>query len=46
MLIDPALERVTIYRAGRDVERLENPAKVIGDGPIAGFELDMMRIWK
>jgi len=45
-LIDPELKRVTIYRAGKTAERLEQPEVVVGDGPIAGFELDMMRIWK
>jgi len=45
-LIDPALKRVTIYKAGSDPEMRETPAKVVGDGPITGFELDMMRIWK
>ncbi len=44
-LIDPDLRRVTIYRANREPEGLESPAKVIGDGPIAGFELAMARIW-
>lgn len=44
-LIDPELRLVTIFRANRDQERLEYPAKVVGDGPVAGFELEMKRIW-
>ena len=44
-LIDPELKRVTIYRAGKEAERLEEPAVVMGDGPVAGFELAMKRIW-
>ena len=44
-LIDPELTRVTIYRAGKEPERLEYPAIVVGDGPVAGFELAMKRIW-
>jgi Uma2 family endonuclease len=45
-LIDPQLKRVTIYRAGREAEQLDGPAMVVGDGPVAGFELPMARIWK
>jgi Uma2 family endonuclease len=44
-LIDPELKRVTIYRTGKITERLEQPEVVFGDGPVAGFELGMERIW-
>ncbi len=43
---DPAEDRrVTIYRAGKPAEVLEDPAVGIGDGPVIGFELSMARIW-
>jgi Uma2 family endonuclease len=40
-LIDPKLQTVTIYRAGRNLEVLSKPATVIGEGPVAGFELSL-----
>jgi Uma2 family endonuclease len=45
-LIEREPRRVTIYRAGKPVEVLENPAVVRGDGPVAGFELVMARVWE
>ena len=44
-LIDPERRVVTIYRAGQAVEVLEDPSSVQGDGPVAGFELVMARVW-
>jgi len=44
-LIDPQEKTVTIYRAGQEPERLVDPTSVQGDGPTAGFELVMARIW-
>jgi len=44
-LIDPERRVVTIYRQGRPAEVLEQPEVVPGDGPIAGFELEMARVW-
>ena len=44
-LIESDPQRVTIYRAGKAAEVLENPTVVRGDGPVAGFELVMARIW-
>jgi len=44
-LIDPAERAVTIYRQGQAAETLVDPTSVQGDGPIAGFELVMNRIW-
>ena len=40
-LIEPAERRVTIYRPGREPESLDNPASVLGEGPLAGFELKL-----
>jgi Uma2 family endonuclease len=44
-LIDPIRKVVEIYRPGQQSELLSNPTSVQGDGPIAGFELVMDRIW-
>lgn len=44
-LIDPERKVVEIYRPGQTVEVLEQPEKVLGDGPVAGFELAMARVW-
>ena len=44
-LIDPMEKTVTIYRAGQEPESLFDPTSVHGDGPVAGFELVMARIW-
>ena len=44
-LIESDPRRVTIYRAGKAAEVLEDPTVVHGDGPVAGFELAMARIW-
>jgi Uma2 family endonuclease len=43
--IDPDLRTVTIYRPGAEPEVPENPKRVIGDGPIDGFVLDLKDIW-
>jgi len=45
-LIDPDRETVEIYRTGRAPEVLERPEKVVGDGPVAGFEMEMARVWE
>ena len=44
-LIDPERKVVAIYRAGQAAEVLEDPSSVQGDGPVAGFELVMERVW-
>jgi Uma2 family endonuclease len=44
-LIDPERRVVEIYRAGQAAEVLQDPSSVQGDGPVAGFELVMTRIW-
>jgi hypothetical protein len=37
---------VTVYRPGRDPEVLQNPSRVEGEGPVAGFVLDLTAIWR
>ena len=43
-LIDPIERTVTIYRPGQAPEVLSHPASVPGEGPVAGFVLQMDRI--
>jgi len=45
-LIDPDTRTVDIYRPGKPVERLENPAAIAGDPELPGFELDLAEIWE
>jgi Uma2 family endonuclease len=45
-LIDPPARRVYVYRPGREVEILENPAQVSGDPELPGFVLEMAEIWE
>jgi Uma2 family endonuclease len=44
-LIDPQEKTVTIYRPGQEPDSLFDPISVQGDGPVAGFELVMEKIW-
>jgi Uma2 family endonuclease len=44
-LIDPLRKVVELYRPGRAPETLEGGSSVEGEGPIAGFVLDLGRIW-
>jgi Uma2 family endonuclease len=44
-LIDPLRKVVEIYRPGRAPETLEGGSSVEGEGPVAGFVLDLGRIW-
>jgi hypothetical protein len=44
-MIDPSRKVVEVYRAGQEPEFLVEPASVRGDGPVAGFELVMARVW-
>lgn len=45
-LIDPANRTVWIYRAGQaEPQELHDAARIEGEGPVAGFALDLSRIW-
>lgn len=44
-LVDPQHKVVEIYRPGEEPEIHEQPTSVQGDGPVAGFELVMARVW-
>jgi Uma2 family endonuclease len=44
-LIDPERRQVLIYHANSEPETLELPDQVVGEGPVAGFVLDLKDIW-
>jgi Uma2 family endonuclease len=44
-LVDPKRKVVEIYRPGEQPEIHQDPTSVQGDGPVAGFELVMARVW-
>ncbi len=44
-LIDPERRVVEIYRPGTEPETLTNPERVAGEGPVAGFVLDLLPVW-
>ena len=45
-LIDPQNRRVEIYRAGREVEVLENPSNLSGEDILPRFVLNLRRVWR
>jgi Uma2 family endonuclease len=44
-LIDPLSRTVAIYKQGEPFVELENPSRVEGEGPVAGFVLDLKKIY-
>lgn len=44
-LIDRKHQKVYIYRPGLEVECLDNPATVSGEGILPGFVLNMSKVW-
>jgi Uma2 family endonuclease len=44
-LVDPQRKAVVIYRPGREVEVLEGGSVVKGEGPVAGFVLELGKVW-
>lgn len=44
-LVDPERRAVEIYRQGREPETLVNPERVVGEGPVEGFVLDLRPVW-
>ncbi len=44
-LLDPDHRTVYIYRPDREPEQLVNPARIVGEGPVAGFVLVLADIW-
>ncbi len=45
-LVDAAQQTVLVYRPGQDPEQLVNADSVPGDGPVAGFRLELGDIWR
>ncbi len=43
-LVDPKREVVEVYRLGREVEVVTD--RVVGDGPVAGFVLELGKVWR
>lgn len=44
-LIDPERRLVEIYRPGGEVESHTGIAQITGEGPVAGFVLDLTYVW-
>jgi Uma2 family endonuclease len=44
-MIDPENRTVEIYRPNADAETMTNPNSVNGEGPVAGFVLDLPPVW-
>jgi Uma2 family endonuclease len=44
-LIDPIDGTATIYRPDRELEHLNRPATLTGEGPVEGFVLVLNDIW-
>ena len=44
-LIDPLERQVFVYRPGAPVEHLRQPATLSGEPVLAGFTLDLARVW-
>jgi Uma2 family endonuclease len=44
-LVDPSRKTLEIYRPRRHAEVLEGHSAVYGEGPVAGFVLELGRIW-
>ena len=45
-LIHTKKRTVYIYRPGREPEELADIESVTGEGPVAGFVLDLRKIWE
>jgi Uma2 family endonuclease len=45
-LIDPEERHVYVYRAGKQVERLDNPSSISGESELPGFALDLEEVWE
>lgn len=45
-LIDSKNKKVEIYRLGKQVEVLENPASLSGEEVLPGFILDLTEVWR
>jgi Uma2 family endonuclease len=44
-MIDPYGERAVVFRPDRPAQTFEKPEQMLGEGPVAGFVLNMARLW-
>ena len=44
-VIDPEARSVSVYRQGGEVERLTGIESISGEGPVAGFVLELTSVW-
>ena len=44
-LLDPDRRTAYIYRPGCEPEQVVNPERLVGEGPVAGFILELADIW-
>jgi hypothetical protein len=44
-LIEPDARTVEIYRPGFEAETRGGASSVAGEGPVAGFVLDLLLVW-
>ena len=44
-LLDPDHRAAYIYRPGREPEQILDPERLFGEGPVAGFVLELADIW-
>ena len=44
-LLDPDHRTAYIYRSGCEPEQVVNPERLVGEGPVAGFVLELANIW-
>ena len=44
-LLDADNRTAYVYRPGREPEKLLGPTEIAGEGPVAGFVLDLKEIW-
>ena len=45
-LLDADRGTIYVHRPGRDPEELTNPEHINGEGPVAGFRLELADIWR
>jgi Uma2 family endonuclease len=44
-LLDPDRRTAYIYRPDRGPEQVVNPERLVGEGPVSGFALELAKIW-
>jgi Uma2 family endonuclease len=44
-LVDPSRKTVEIYRPGQAMEEQAGHSAVYGEGPVAGFVLELGKVW-